>query len=71
MKSSPLAAALAFVGIVLTLIYMLRLVQELLFQGERQPLPLVDLSLRELPDGSVGHFFVSNFLEHLPDFRCG
>jgi len=27
-----------------------------------------DLSLRELPDGSVGHFFVSNFLEHLPDF---
>ena len=27
-----------------------------------------DLSLRELPDGSVGHVFVSNFLEHLPDY---
>jgi SAM-dependent methyltransferase len=29
-----------------------------------------DLSLRELPDGSVGHFFLSNFLEHLPDYRA-
>ncbi len=27
-----------------------------------------DLSLRELPDRGVGHFFVSNFFEHLPDF---
>jgi len=27
-----------------------------------------DLSLRELPDDSVGHVFVSNFLEHLPDY---
>jgi NADH-quinone oxidoreductase subunit M len=47
MKKSPLMSALAFTGIVLTLIYTVRLVQEVLFQQERQPLPLVDLSLRE------------------------
>jgi SAM-dependent methyltransferase len=29
-----------------------------------------DLSLRELQDGSVGHVFMSNFLEHLPDHRA-
>jgi NADH-quinone oxidoreductase subunit M len=45
---SPLVAALAFGGIVLTLIYTLRLIQELLFQGERQPLVLWDLNCREL-----------------------
>jgi len=28
-----------------------------------------DLSLRELTDGSVGHVFLSNLLEHLSDFR--
>jgi NADH-quinone oxidoreductase subunit M len=48
MKTSPLVTALAFTGIVLTLIYTVRLVQELLFQEERQPLPLVDLDLREM-----------------------
>ncbi|MDA8430599.1 MAG: NADH-quinone oxidoreductase subunit M [Geobacteraceae bacterium] len=48
MQTAPLVAALAFAGIVLTLIYTLRLVQELLFQQERRPLPLVDLDLREL-----------------------
>jgi NADH-quinone oxidoreductase subunit M len=48
MKTSPLVAALAFFGIVLTLIYMVRLVQKLLFQEERQPLALNDLTLREL-----------------------
>jgi NADH-quinone oxidoreductase subunit M len=48
MKTAPLVAALAFTGIVLTLIYTLRLVQELLFQEERQPLPLADLDLREM-----------------------
>jgi NADH-quinone oxidoreductase subunit M len=47
MKASPLAAALAFTGIVLTLIYMLRLVQRVLFQTEQTPLKLTDLSLRE------------------------
>ena len=45
---SPLAAGLAFSGIVLTLIYMVRLVQELLFQKERQPLGLTDLNPREI-----------------------
>lgn len=29
-----------------------------------------DISLREVPDGTAGHLFVSNFLEHLPDFRA-
>ncbi|HSB60475.1 MAG TPA: methyltransferase domain-containing protein [Vicinamibacteria bacterium] len=29
-----------------------------------------DLSLREVPDGGAGHVFVSNFLEHLPDYRA-
>jgi NADH-quinone oxidoreductase subunit M len=48
MRTAPLVAALAFGGIVLTLIYTVRLVQELLFQEERQPLPLADLDLREM-----------------------
>jgi NADH-quinone oxidoreductase subunit M len=48
MKTSPLVSALAFIGIVLTLIYSIRLVQELLFQTERQPLVLSDLDLREM-----------------------
>jgi NADH-quinone oxidoreductase subunit M len=47
MKKAPLVAALAFIGIVLTLVYTVRLVQEVLFQQERQPMPLNDLSLRE------------------------
>jgi hypothetical protein len=28
-----------------------------------------DLSLDEIPDGTVDHTFLSNFLEHLPDYR--
>jgi NADH-quinone oxidoreductase subunit M len=48
MKKAPLVAALAFIGIVLTLVYTVRLVQELLFQAERQPLQLTDLNLREM-----------------------
>ncbi len=47
-KVAPLVAGLAFSGIVLTLIYMVRLVQEVCFQGERQPLELTDLNQREL-----------------------
>jgi SAM-dependent methyltransferase len=31
---------------------------------------VTDLSLDVLPDGGVGHVFLSNFLEHLPDFRA-
>jgi NADH-quinone oxidoreductase subunit M len=45
---APLAAGLAFIGIVLTLVYMVRLVQELVFQEERRPLPLSDLDRREI-----------------------
>jgi len=37
MRKAPLVAALAFVGIVLTLVYTVRLVQEVLFQQERNP----------------------------------
>jgi NADH-quinone oxidoreductase subunit M len=47
-KVAPLAAGLAFTGIVLTLIYMVRLVQEVLSQQERQPLALADLNPREI-----------------------
>lgn len=46
-RVAPLPAVIAFLGIVLPLIYMIRLVQEVLFQQERAPLPLTDLSLRE------------------------
>lgn len=48
MKTSPLVAVLAFTGIVLTLVYMLRLLQKVLFQTERTTLYLDDLTLREL-----------------------
>jgi len=46
-RVSPVAAAIAFAGIVVTLVYTLRLVQEVLFVTERAPLPLADVSLRE------------------------
>ena len=46
-RVSPAAAAGAFLGIVLTLIYTVRLVQEILFGKENKPLALSDLSLRE------------------------
>jgi NADH-quinone oxidoreductase subunit M len=47
MRKAPLVAALAFIGVVLPLIYMVRLVQEVVFQEERRPLVLVDLNIRE------------------------
>ena len=46
-RVSPAAAVGAFPGIVLTLIYTVRLVQEILFGKENQPISLSDLSLRE------------------------
>jgi NADH-quinone oxidoreductase subunit M len=46
-KGHFLAVCLAFLGIVLPLIYTVRLVQEMLFQTERRPLPMADLGLRE------------------------
>ena len=45
---SPTVVVLSFVGIILPLIYMVRLVQEVLFQKERHPLVLSDLNLREI-----------------------
>jgi NADH-quinone oxidoreductase subunit M len=47
-RVSPLAAFLAFLGVILPLVYTLRFVQETLFQTERQPLPLHDIGLREV-----------------------
>jgi len=47
-KQSPLVVVLSFIGIILPLIYMVRLVQEVVFQKERQPLVLADLCSREL-----------------------
>jgi NADH-quinone oxidoreductase subunit M len=47
-RTSPLVVVLSFVGIILPLIYMVRLLQELLFQKERQPLAVADLDLREM-----------------------
>jgi NADH-quinone oxidoreductase subunit M len=49
-KVAPMAAAGAFLGVVLTLIYTVRLVQGVLFGKENKALILTDLSLRE---GSV------------------
>ena len=46
-RVSPLAASAAFAGILLPLIYTVRLVQQVLFGTERRPLPLADLSPRE------------------------
>jgi NADH-quinone oxidoreductase subunit M len=46
-RVSPAAASGAFLGIVLTLVYTVRLVQEILFGKENQPLSLDDLNLRE------------------------
>ena len=55
------ATILAFLGLVLSLIYTVRLVQELLFQKERQPLPMVDVTSREtliLTVLAIGVFFI-------------
>nr|WP_230199022.1 NADH-quinone oxidoreductase subunit M [Geotalea daltonii] len=44
---APWAVAVGFFGVVLGLVYLVRLVQEVLFVRERQALTLPDLSLRE------------------------
>jgi NADH-quinone oxidoreductase subunit M len=46
-RVSPAAAGGAFLGVVLTLVYTVRLVQEILFGKENKPLVLNDLTLRE------------------------
>lgn len=47
-KVAQTATVLAFLGLILSLVYTVRLVQELLFQEERQPLALKDLTGREI-----------------------
>jgi NADH-quinone oxidoreductase subunit M len=46
-KVLPGAVVIAFIGIILPLVYTIKLVQQLLFVTERQPLVMNDLSLRE------------------------
>ena len=46
-RVSPLPAVLALIGIILPLVYTVRLVQEMLFGTERTPLATEELSLRE------------------------
>ncbi len=55
------AAILAFLGLVLSLVYTIWLVQQLLFQEERRAMPMVDASSREvllLTILAVGVFFI-------------
>ncbi len=47
-KVQQAATILAFLGLILSLVYTVRLVQAVLFQEERQPLPLPDLCSREI-----------------------
>ena len=47
-KIAPIATALAFVGVILPLIYTVLLIQKVLFQEERTPMLLPDLDRREL-----------------------
>ncbi|HIJ96794.1 MAG TPA: NADH-quinone oxidoreductase subunit M [Desulfuromonadales bacterium] len=47
-KAAHLATILAFIGVILPLVYTVRLIQELIFQKERRTLPLSDLTLREM-----------------------
>ena len=46
-RVAHLAVVLALIGIIFPLVYTVRLVQEVLFATERQPLALADLSFRE------------------------
>ncbi|NVN98188.1 MAG: NADH-quinone oxidoreductase subunit M [Geobacteraceae bacterium] len=46
-RITPLSACLAFLGIILPLVYTVRFLQEVLFQTERQPLLLADINWRE------------------------
>ena len=47
-KAAHLATALAFIGVIMPLAYTVRLIQEVIFQEERRPLPMADISPREL-----------------------
>lgn len=47
-KTAHIATIFAFVGVILPLVYTVRLIQEVIFQEERRPLSLSDLTSREL-----------------------
>ncbi len=47
-KVAQTATVLAFLGLIISLVYTVRLVQELLFQEERQPFSIPDLTSREI-----------------------
>ena len=47
-KFVPVATILAFIGVILPLVYTVRLIQEVIFQEERRVLPMADINLREL-----------------------
>ena len=47
-KTAKIATVLAFIGVILPLVYTVRLVQEVIFQDERRSLFLQDLTPREL-----------------------
>ncbi len=47
-KVAHIATILAFIGVILPLVYTVRLIQEVIFQEERRPLTLSDLTLREI-----------------------
>ena len=60
-KVAQTATILAFLGLILSLIYTVRLLQELLFQKERQPLAITDLTSREICTLTIlalGVFFI-------------
>ena len=61
LKIAPLTTGLAFIGVILPLVYTVLLVQKILFQEERRPLQLADLNLREFAVLSVlalGDFYL-------------
>jgi len=47
-KAAHIATIFAFIGVILPLVYTARLIQEVIFQKERRPLPMADISSREL-----------------------
>jgi NADH-quinone oxidoreductase subunit M len=47
-KTSQIATVIAFIGVILPLIYTVRLIQEVIFQEERRSLPMADINKREL-----------------------
>lgn len=47
-KVAHIATILAFIGVILPLVYTVRLLQEVIFQEERRPFSMADINLREL-----------------------